>query len=429
MAKNGNRRRGGPQAARSGGAAEIGGRGMWTATGSARTARTARIATAAHLRNAEVAWRWEMTRLVSALEVWRTHLTAQARELTGERDPGVEPVVQGLLFGGSGLTRPYPSRLDDAARAMLRRNADDLDAATLYVLSPSMCDVVIAAAQTLSLDDLGLVDPDDLPSPTGMLLLPFPILVRAVNGSLADDRAYVWHTPAHLEMPTPTGGFDPRPAVRLTGYLDCHGPVRPDSFRDMAAVAAAQGTPLPPLLPDGTRTLPFRARVTDEMRASLSAYADQARDSGDRWREINAGLGFNEDDQVDASFEYRPGDEINDADDTFATRFLYAFWRLCTQQVARVDDVPTNHSAQVQAARAGVAPEVRVVTIRPTARADASGAATARDWQHRWVVRMHKVRQWYPSEQRHKILYRGPYIKGPADKPLLGGDVVRSVTR
>jgi hypothetical protein len=42
---------------------------------------------------------------------------------------------------------------------------------------------------------------------------------------------------------------------------------------------------------------------------------------------------------------------------------------------------------------------------------------------------MHKVRQWYPSLNRHKIIYRGPYVKGPADKPLLGGDVVRSLNR
>jgi hypothetical protein len=430
MPKKKKRRRTGPHANGSGSAAEIGARGKWTATGSARSARTARIATAAHLRHADVACRWEVTRLVSALDVWRKHLTAQARELTANPDQElVEHAVQGLLFGGSGLSRPYPSRLEDAARAVLSRRADDLDAATLYVLAPSMCDVVIAAAQTLSLGDLGLIDPDDLPSPTGMLLLPFPILVRAVNGSLADDRAYVWHTPAHLEMPTPTGESELRPAVRLTAYMDSHGPVRPDSFRDMAAVAAAEGNPLPPLLPDGTRTLPFRATVTDSMRNALSAYADRARNSGERWREINTAMGFNEGDQVDASFEYRPGDEINDTDDTFATRFLYAFWRLCTQKIAQVDDVPTNHSAHVQAERAGVAPDVRVVTIRPTARAADPDAPAARGWQHRWVVRMHKVRQWYPTEQRHKILYRGPYIKGPADKPLLGGDVVRSVTR
>ncbi len=42
---------------------------------------------------------------------------------------------------------------------------------------------------------------------------------------------------------------------------------------------------------------------------------------------------------------------------------------------------------------------------------------------------MHKVRQWYPSLNSHKVIYRGPYLKGPADKPLLGGDVVRAVTR
>jgi hypothetical protein len=59
----------------------------------------------------------------------------------------------------------------------------------------------------------------------------------------------------------------------------------------------------------------------------------------------------------------------------------------------------------------------------------ADDTSTVKDWQHRWVVRMHKVRQWYPSLQRHKVIYRGPYIKGPDDKPLLGGETVRGLTR
>ncbi len=45
------------------------------------------------------------------------------------------------------------------------------------------------------------------------------------------------------------------------------------------------------------------------------------------------------------------------------------------------------------------------------------------------VVRMHKVRQWYPSIQQHKVIYRGPYVKGPEDKPLLGGETVRGLVR
>ena len=38
---------------------------------------------------------------------------------------------------------------------------------------------------------------------------------------------------------------------------------------------------------------------------------------------------------------------------------------------------------------------------------------------------MHKVRQWYPSEQRHKVIYR-PYVKAPDGKPL-AGEVIKSV--
>ncbi len=42
---------------------------------------------------------------------------------------------------------------------------------------------------------------------------------------------------------------------------------------------------------------------------------------------------------------------------------------------------------------------------------------------------MHKVRQWYPSLGQHKVIYRGPYLKGPEDKPLLDGETVRGLTR
>jgi hypothetical protein len=55
--------------------------------------------------------------------------------------------------------------------------------------------------------------------------------------------------------------------------------------------------------------------------------------------------------------------------------------------------------------------------------------ARSRDWQHRRVARMHKVRQWYPSEQRHKVIYRGTMRRSPADKPLLGGETVRALVR
>lgn len=44
--------------------------------------------------------------------------------------------------------------------------------------------------------------------------------------------------------------------------------------------------------------------------------------------------------------EYTPGSEIDDCDDTFAMRFLYAFWRLCEQRVVVTEPAEVRHSAR-----------------------------------------------------------------------------------
>lgn len=40
---------------------------------------------------------------------------------------------------------------------------------------------------------------------------------------------------------------------------------------------------------------------------------------------------------------------------------------------------------------------------------------------------MHKVRQWYPSTQEHRVTWRDPYIKGPADPPFMVGEKAYAV--
>ena len=42
---------------------------------------------------------------------------------------------------------------------------------------------------------------------------------------------------------------------------------------------------------------------------------------------------------------------------------------------------------------------------------------------------MHKVNQWYPREQVHRIIWRGPYIKGPDGAPLLTGETIQALIR
>src|SRR5205085_2723589 len=96
--------------------------------------------------------------------------------------------------------------------------------------------------------------------------------------------------------------------------------------------------------------------------------------------------------------EYEPGAIVEDSDASFHLRFLAAFWRLCDQRIAEHDAAPLTHSAKVAAQHTGAPPDVRVVQVRsPEQPAQRAAGDNDKTWQHRWIVRMHKVRQWYPS--------------------------------
>jgi ethanolamine utilization microcompartment shell protein EutS len=375
---------------------------------------------------------WYLSKLVAGHQ---TRVAALQRQGGSEQE--AQDAAKSLLITGMGYPETWsPDNWSDLMEQVLADEARNLGAADLYVLTPQMADVVTAAALSLTIDDLMLMTEEDLDSPSGLVVLPHPLLVRSINGGIGDDRAYLWRTPAFQAIPAAaaggpaadSGGWVRRPAVRVSTYHDCHGPVQPDSFRDFAAYTRAQGHPLPPLLVDGMRCLPFQMTLTEEQRANLVAYGETARTTGALHRALANRTGGYDEERVIG--EYVPGSEVVDEDDTFQFRFLYAFWRLCAQQVAVTSTVAPGHAARLQADEAGVSGDVRVVQLRraTTDPAAAAGGGSER-WHHRWVVRMHKVRQWYPSEQRHKILYRGPYVKGPDGKPLLGGEVVRGLTR
>jgi len=386
--------------------------GKWTVTSAARYARQARNETAAHMETAGIARELRKYKLRRAYEVHTTNL--RNRE-----------AARVMLFGGLGYVPPYPDDWAEAAELLTRDDAQYLATADLYVITPQMCDVVIAAAQSLTVEDLQLLAEDDLPSPTGLLVLPYPVLVRSIGGDLGDDRAFCWHVPATFAVPDPdvADGIDVRPAVRVSVYHDTHGPVRPDSFLELVAEARRQGTPLPPLLLDSARCLVFEAAEADP--SAPGRLAEAARKVDGVYRNAAEMQGNTEERVIG---EYESGSEIQDLDGTFVLRFLYAFWRLCEQRIAEVEPVQTSHAAQLAAEKAGMSAETRVIRLRQRAAASSIDPAP-RNWQHRWVVKMHKVRQWYPSEGRHKVIYRGPYVKGPADKPLLGGETVRALVR
>jgi hypothetical protein len=104
----------------------------------------------------------------------------------------------------------------------------------------------------------------------------------------------------------------------------------------------------------------------------------------------------------DAHAEYTPGAALPDPDHNISSRLSYAFFRLADQRIAMAEQAPVNHSANLIAQRAGTTPDVRIIQLRTKTRHSGDSHHTV-DWSHRWVVQMHKVRQWYPSatEQDH----------------------------
>jgi hypothetical protein len=306
---------------------------------------------------------------------------------------------------------------------ILNDEARYLSQADLYVITPQMLAVVAAAAQTLRYSDLSLLRDDDLPGPAGLLVLPQPLRLRLPTGSIDEAQAYTWRLPWRIPLPQDQGFAGTElPAVRMSAYTSARR-ANPDFRREVRRL----GTALPPILLDTIWSLPLHP-------ATPAQQHDQQRlETQLRWlnnhywaQEIKTQTAAGE-----TAADYIPGSTIDDdADGTFGARFLYAFWRMCEQQIAAITTAQTGHAARKIAAKANVPADVRVVALRRTS-SPATGPGQHRhtEWHHQWVVRMHKVNQWYPSLGQHRVRFRGPYIKGPADKPLLTGDVVKGLVR
>lgn len=126
-----------------------------------------------------------------------------------------------------------------------------------------------------------------------------------------------------------------------------------------------------------------------------------------------------------------------------ATRTLLATMILINQPVEErrslheVEDVRAARSAQKYIRRLGSDPTqtVRTVTLRQSlrpGREESSGGQAARIYRHRWFVKAHRTRQYYPSRGEHQTIWRGPYLVVPPgceDAPLLGGDRVNVLRR
>ncbi len=109
-------------------------------------------------------------------------------------------------------------------------------------------------------------------------------------------------------------------------------------------------------------------------------------------------------------------------------KLLMAFWAVMRQRLT-VDEPPTvkimpNQLKRAQRRNPKFNPAIHLVRLHRRVRTEYTGfhGFNRPDWQHSWVVRAHWRDQYYPSTGEHKPILIWSYIKGPADKELIGKD-------
>ncbi|MEU5852379.1 hypothetical protein [Saccharopolyspora shandongensis] len=100
---------------------------------------------------------------------------------------------------------------------------------------------------------------------------------------------------------------------------------------------------------------------------------------------------------------------------------------LIRQQLTETVTESPDRASRRRHQRAGLAPpQVRVSRLRQSARPAATNESQ-KEWHHKWIVRGHWRKQWYPSIQAHRPIWIAPHLKGPGDAPLLGGERVHLI--
>lgn len=110
------------------------------------------------------------------------------------------------------------------------------------------------------------------------------------------------------------------------------------------------------------------------------------------------------------------------------TMLLQALWRFQAQEIAAITHDHLRKPLRRSLIRRQLLPQpVSVIQLRRRAPGPETGVSYT--LSHRFVVRGHWRRQWYPSEKRHKSIYISPFIKGPENAPLLSRERVNAIVR
>lgn len=103
-------------------------------------------------------------------------------------------------------------------------------------------------------------------------------------------------------------------------------------------------------------------------------------------------------------------------------KLAMALWLISSQRVTLVSGHRPVRSLrrQVESRKIPMPSTVVVLTLRREHQRPTEGGETHDvEWSHRWLVSGHWRRLWSESEQRERTVWISPYVKGPADRPLI----------
>jgi hypothetical protein len=103
-------------------------------------------------------------------------------------------------------------------------------------------------------------------------------------------------------------------------------------------------------------------------------------------------------------------------------RLMLSFTHMLRQEKLIDTSTVSAAGASSKSRRGGGAGSVTYLSYRP--RTSTNKASSGRTYSHRWVVRGHWRRQWYPSQNRHHPIWITEYIAGPDNSPVKLSDKV-----
>ncbi len=289
----------------------------------------------------------------------------------------------------------------DNARLQLHRDAETVRSADLFIVSPVMHAMAIAAASTLTDDDLRLWREDDLPSLGGFVVFPAPLKFQHHPGKVPDDVIGVSWRRGTVYIQGDEGPRTANSAVFATIWVDLTAADEQGPYQGPLRRARELGERFPTLVPghygycalEPSGSTPLADPDLIEVPSTLLA---------------------------DSVGEYSGEAVTGEPIAIWSSKYLFALSRLLQQ--------PKQASERRYAA--GIDPRIKprphhAVRVVHARRAESDSAESEkqspRTYSHRFTVRMHKVNQRYPKQGINRIIWRGPYVKGPADAPMLPG--------